>query len=508
MARLAQLEQESQGGQARYEEEQQNLSKLLEEHRIVAAPVRVLSDDVLSEIFMVCMGVEARPTSPAGIPVGMNLSWVCKRWRAVCVTSPCLWSQIVYTAPRDFTLASSRKTFINMLNIVDLYQLRSAACPLHVTINMLNYPENRFDRDLDDAGNNDELDRLRRAIASSADRWKSLDIICFPHVLRRVHEWLGAGSLNALASLEKLKVDLHGRYNTLALAEFIPESSEPLELFAVAPKLRHVDLAVGTTEFKLPWEQIESWRGALPSIGHFADLLRRSPRITTCKLHIESETEVPYGFVHHDLRALGFRSRGDRFQQILGSLQLPSLVDLRILLSGGTGGNMHWSQRTFSQFLQRSSCLLQRLMLHDVSYFTNTEELLEVLESVPSLIELECAERDSERSPAVIAYLLFERLTTDSAITSALASTTLPNLRTLSLMGSFWHDVPNLLIPMLKSRLDRPSPLKSFYLQLYPWPFDLNAKRAEIVKVALADTSLEIVIVDAFSWVSIAFPRL
>ena len=507
-AYLTTLSQELEAEKALYEEERHDLLDALKEHRIITAPIRTLSDDALREIFMTYVEAQVHPSSKAQIPAAMNLSWVCQRWRDVGVATPHLWSKIHFILFPDMPVYALHTNLVTMANIFGLYRDRSAACPLHITIKIPFTLNDQSSYYIEAAPNSRQS--WVDTIAASAYRWQTLHMACVPTFLHEMHKSISACPSNSLAMLQKAEVNfIHG-----------PRAVQDLQLLAVAPKLRCVDLGLeecSALAFEVPWGQIYTWRGALSSVEELGQLFMRSPNLLRCdvrmsKYHAGSRAlDSP---VRHDtLQTFEFDPLDGQLCQVLESIELPSLVELRIRRTRGHG---QWGSDSFDGFLQRSSCLLQRLVL-DVGYFCG-DQLCEMLQTVPSLVGLECVESGcSPHLPSTISNLLLERLTFKSAISSEPPSTPLlPKLRTLSFLGSFWHDIPTALIPMLESRINCPSPLQSFYLQLEPWCLCLKAERgpaldsqgADAVKKAMVDTPLEIIIVDIAGLESIAFPEL
>ncbi|TEB26083.1 hypothetical protein FA13DRAFT_1110903 [Coprinellus micaceus] len=58
---------------------------------MAACPVHTLSDDLLSEIFLLCLPMNRWETSPKPSQPPTVLTLVCKRWRRVALAFPSLW---------------------------------------------------------------------------------------------------------------------------------------------------------------------------------------------------------------------------------------------------------------------------------------------------------------------------------------------------------------------------------------------------------------------------------
>ncbi|KAF7974740.1 hypothetical protein HWV62_11313, partial [Athelia sp. TMB] len=483
--------------------ERKSALRLLEEHRAVLAPIRVLSDDALNDIFTAYVDAQPHPLPRGYRPAPLVLSWVCRRWRAISATTPLLWSRVSLRFVDNLrTPRAAVTSSVACANMLGHYQSRSAACPLHVAIKTPDLFDLESIYDQQDAIGKFELDMLRLYIgtlAGAAERLKTLDIACPTSVLEKIYELLSARSPDFFPSLERITIESDAWWR------MIGGSRGPLQLFSVAPKLRHADVGRGADGFVLPWAQLESWRGSFPSIAQFVDLLHRAPNLVRGTLLADRASSEPQARapVRHGLRALEFTSCSDgQFEKLLDSLALPALVDLRLYLSHAELGPT-WPPRAFARFMQRSACTLHTLAL-DADFFHSTAALVEVLGGVPSVVALECSERGSPLYACVISSALLERLTLGPATAPGLPSTALlPNLKSLRFMGSFWEEVPDTLVPMLESRASGAAPLQSFYLRLDPWPASykggrpaLGGESADVVKTALVHTALEIEIVD------------
>ncbi|KAF8884730.1 hypothetical protein CPB84DRAFT_1712934 [Gymnopilus junonius] len=79
--------------------ERDRLQSVIQQHRVLLSPVRVLPNDILLSIFLFCLPVEHNavmdPTQPP-----MVLGLVCSRWRFIAYNSPHLWASLHIPLPR------------------------------------------------------------------------------------------------------------------------------------------------------------------------------------------------------------------------------------------------------------------------------------------------------------------------------------------------------------------------------------------------------------------------
>ena len=95
-------------------------------------PLESVPDDVLIEIFIAFSAVGLK-----GIPrhkrrmrqCPIIIASVCKRWRAVTLTAPRLWTRITINVLSSWS-------FVAAGHLVRLFNARSGTCPLEVSISL------------------------------------------------------------------------------------------------------------------------------------------------------------------------------------------------------------------------------------------------------------------------------------------------------------------------------------------------------------------------------------
>ncbi|KAF7974759.1 hypothetical protein HWV62_11351 [Athelia sp. TMB] len=270
----------------------------------------------------------------------------------------------------------------------------------------------------------------------------------------------------------------------------------------MATSLRHVWLGPGTTTcLLLPWMALESWGGEQASPEDFVDVLTKCPNLSECtsmKFFEYSSLTTPATPLHHQrLHTLAISLVSpNEFHYFFNSLVLPGLLDLRISTRRGT----IWSPQDFSHFLDRSSCILRRLVLSPGTGFSAIN-LIDIISLVPSLTEFEFVENRYSDEAAAVNHAVLHGLIRGAAAAAPL----LPNLQTLSLIGRLARDLPAALIAVLRSRTQPPYAFRALFLQLHAAEEGADAEPANVlsaadartVQLALADTAIAVTVCEA-----------
>ncbi|KAF7984955.1 hypothetical protein HWV62_9891 [Athelia sp. TMB] len=389
-----------------------------------------IPDDVLSLILQFLVE-EVRNTTnaPHERPVPIIVAGVCRQWRALCISTPSLWTDI---AIRPYGGKNGgRNIAANKAKLCDLFVSRSGMRPLKIKVETwmesTSFNESSPRRvklypDYVSSRRWKEVQALIDTIASSAERWHTLDLKCHWRIIRQLFRALPPRST---PMLEKLIIEID---------EFPEGITQTLAHFATASTLRSVSFNDCAQQYPidLPWEQLHS-------------------------LKVQFYNRL-------------------QFQRFFGNLTLPSLVNLQIIPCDDRGTDVWW-QPTFSQLLDQSSMKLRRLVL-DLNVL-NQQDLLAALGSAPSLAELELVvpcSGSNQWSHSVFSVQMLQHLTLESIHhKSSLASQDLlPNLQILSLIVAIHWFPPTMqaLISMLESRTTSRSDsfgttgLQSFHLQL------------------------------------------
>lgn len=141
-------------------------------HKGALHPIRTVPDDILSSIFEWCtlLATYKRET-PSMVPVDApwTLSCVSRRWRALALSSPSLWSTFNLRA-LPFELRGLREA--NLTSSLDLMVRRSAGCDLNIRVLGA-----AWDDVLEDAVIDDELlESCMAILLSTASRWRTAEL--------------------------------------------------------------------------------------------------------------------------------------------------------------------------------------------------------------------------------------------------------------------------------------------------------------------------------------------
>ncbi|KAF8800303.1 hypothetical protein BYT27DRAFT_7021125, partial [Phlegmacium glaucopus] len=119
-----------------------NIQKSIDDCNTVLAPVRRLSMDILSVIFIDCLATHRNPVMDAS-EAPILLTHICRDWRSIALSIPRLWSRIYIPLLQGVT----RYPYDSLLSIQDWecrmearyeetqrWSRLSGACPLSIAI--------------------------------------------------------------------------------------------------------------------------------------------------------------------------------------------------------------------------------------------------------------------------------------------------------------------------------------------------------------------------------------
>ncbi|KAJ7635675.1 hypothetical protein DFH06DRAFT_1054885 [Mycena polygramma] len=312
------------------------LVRSIRQHRATLSAVRRVPPELLCEVFALTVsGNEALPKPP------WYLGHVCQSWRRTALAYPPIWSSI--TIPNSST-AVSRKPALRVETLLH----RSAGAPLKIYWTAI-------------TGTSVE-DHSAAAVVSHCHRWSALHLqIPCPYAK---FAWLKLAS-GCLASLRTLQI----------VHDYPIEFPEQFSFHGSA--LREVVLSgfLPITMTMIPWEQITHYRGAYPSNMHLQILLATAPNLRQCALRFAShpiQKATPITFPR--LRRLEIDNSA-----ALVAFTAPVIEEL--LSQSSSGHNM----LKLCRFIQRSSCLLKKLIMRDCGL---SPDLIAVLRDLPLLTYL------------------------------------------------------------------------------------------------------------------------
>ncbi|KAJ3501804.1 hypothetical protein NLJ89_g9176 [Agrocybe chaxingu] len=278
-----------------------NLSKTISEHRAVLSPIRTLPPEILEKILL-----ENRdyPFPQRQVHYPWGLSHVCRFWRGVVISSAHFWNTIAL----DLSLKPKRmRSFESCMEVV---LERSQNARLYVAI--YGSPDD------------DNPSHLLSTLASHSERWTHLFVISRPETLVKISSIKGRLPLLSRTCINFLRVpETQGEYD--------------LDMFAVAPKLRHALVAgspwlhlshLNNLRLPLPWSQLTVYED---HIGNRADqeslIYSLSPRIEILRLsqHRPTTRDDALHFNHLQKLTVTFAHTPNTHDHFFERLSLPAL---------------------------------------------------------------------------------------------------------------------------------------------------------------------------------------
>jgi hypothetical protein len=237
------------------------LESYTEMHLSLVAPVRSLPAEILSDIFLRLK--DATTLSEAikwSIGPRLNktpllLGSVCSRWRTVVLSTPSLWASFALTIASDHLECSTA--------LAAMWLARAGVCPLSITLGATSHYD-------------PSMRPFMQGFLPYCERWYEVRLD-LPTAF--IDNWYPAK--NRLLSLHKL---------------FIGKRCGPNDVFALAPRLRHLHLASLSylpSNFQLPWSQLQFCdMGKKCRHDSCLELLRLTPNLEECVIWPYTSSEV------------------------------------------------------------------------------------------------------------------------------------------------------------------------------------------------------------------------
>ncbi|KAF7364123.1 F-box domain-containing protein [Mycena sanguinolenta] len=294
-------------------------------------PISKLPPEILSEIFLNFLPAYPECPEHSGPLSPLLLCAICRKWRAVAMTTPKIWRAIW------MTVTHSSVGLATQFELLQAWLSRSGSCPLSLDIRSYSWIHLLRESQL-----------LQMAVLHSA-RWEHIDLFL------------------TFENLHFLQCDLPLlRYLTFGLYAPSPSDTDPIDLFDRAPRLTHVVL---TSNFEksvisLPWHQLTHLRTELLYLEECVEILHEAVRLVHCDFGIcGSKDAISFTtfLVHPHITHLILRlARGTSYRPGLSLLPLfenlttPALRSLRVYEPGIT-------PRSLQAFFSRSHRSLQEL---------------------------------------------------------------------------------------------------------------------------------------------------
>jgi hypothetical protein len=228
------------------------LNKILRRNQYI--PISTLPPEILQEIFIACLDLDAenKISRYRGIPMPLLLGRICSFWRTVALKLPILWATV------NCRVSHPRNSLIVAELIFDWIS-RSKSCPLTIQISFNN--ESLWTTQVVPT---DIIDTL----VLFAERWKHVS-------LTLPYSWQ-----TSLASVK-------GRVDCLETLRIQPPAPavgfSALEAFSVAPQLRSLSFERFYLQILLfPWTNITKAAIRQPSLDEVFEFISRCPSLTEC----------------------------------------------------------------------------------------------------------------------------------------------------------------------------------------------------------------------------------
>ncbi|KAJ3749497.1 hypothetical protein DFH05DRAFT_685292 [Lentinula detonsa] len=376
------------------------------------SPIHHLPNEILTRIFTFACDKNHLYRSPSSpLSFTLNLSAVCSRWRASCLSCSELWANFKVTIYSGF----NERYLCQLEYILDIFLERSKPQPLTIHIEMFGSMEHP----------------LLRKLTRCSTRWREiiLDAPCYSDTMFPCLSGLQLPELRS-ACIGKQPVD---------------QPVMSLDLFTAAPKLR----TLGSLSRELAWTDT----APLSQITHltyspcFANLhqvLELCPQLKTLYLS-NYEFECDSGLDSGPPKQVSIDSLTiylarhysvirDTLKDTMDSLSAPALTSLVLAQQSDpqeNGRSPRSPFKTIDDFLVRSACPLIVLVLDGIPLMDH--EVVALLKWLPSLVELTITESQFKHPPLITSDFV-ESL--HSHRRSALRSSVnpiLPKLQTLVL---------------------------------------------------------------------------
>ncbi|KAJ7172899.1 hypothetical protein C8R43DRAFT_1058314 [Mycena crocata] len=361
-SRLASLEQQIASLESQVALLHSAREQVLQDLAGVVYPVLEIPTEITSEIFLHCVLSHEYHVGQNIAP--LTLASVCRRWRAVALSTCRLWTQLNFG--RQWTSSPHSNTGWNyctptgVANRLEYWVPRAAGIPIDLHIQLPPSPS-------------PESDNILRIVGQHTSRWRNLELtsngsITFPSDVE--------GPFSALRKILLRSYPSAGGFTT------IPS-------LCACPQLREAYLeGVELTNWRhsLPWIQLTKLELWYHAVGECVDMLAHTPNLEILSFTTESDdlnypptASVRTPHTLHRLHTLHIGSESS--PELMEYVIAPSLKHLRLnWLTMRCSGQLR-------RLIARSGCLLRTLALY--VYYPDLAPMFDCMSIVPSLRELE-----------------------------------------------------------------------------------------------------------------------
>ncbi|TFK35284.1 hypothetical protein BDQ12DRAFT_324064 [Crucibulum laeve] len=348
-----------------------------------ASGVTKLPPELLSDIFRLIfypiydLSSDSHELEPSPLFLGQ----VCSSWRDIAWSTPRLWTSLKIVVSRHMSHDLQAQ-------LVEEWISRSGQLPLSI---YLSDPHNILPKVKGPR-------RLLTVLAACSDYWERID--CFPS--KSCH----MGLANAKGRLPALK--------ELILHRGSDPSNPSCDLFFRAPSLRDISVVgLRTNSLRLPWSQLQIFRGAKVELRECYELLRLASNLVHAHFEdVFQDTTTMLPFHPMELITLErlevLEVRGDTERDVgmlLDSVTLPSLLD--ISLKAKVGG-IHLNP--IVSLFYRSACNVRRVSVLGSRFSDSNLQFIDFLHICCSVVELHLSDYPGPHFPPGLSDRFFEML--------------------------------------------------------------------------------------------------
>lgn len=402
----------------------QTLLHAIDERRCVIAPIKRLPIELLSKIFQ-----SEEDLSFEKFKGPLLFTFVCRRWRAVAISTGSLWSafhfgEIVLSMPS--------------MNIIELWLARSGQHPLSISWligwDHENIVSARFN--------------VFNALLSHRSRWQDISLF-----LRHPQLVQLAAVLGPFPLLRQLKLEAS-----------VFELNEPLRTFETAASLKDANIGgyFSPSTCALPWHNLRSYTSSSSTIPECLYALTRLTAVVHCDIFFSSvadifplpSSDVPVTCQYmRTLKLISHNIGQNGSSTILDFVTAPSLQTLELINHRISDPPSLDRPVPLRAFLTKSSCNLLRLQL--IQLIISDQEILDILRLLPDLVDLDIGDIWKLESRAVhgtvftVPFLrTLRKLDTEVNLDPPLV----PSLQRMNLRGEMGDAETEVLLDVIESR--------------------------------------------------------
>ncbi|KAK7443465.1 hypothetical protein VKT23_015638 [Stygiomarasmius scandens] len=397
----------------------------MDAHRALISPIRRLSSELISEIFIHCLSDDHNPVRSIK-EAPLLLTRICRLWREIALADPRLWKSLHIHIPYHYNDEGVEKILNQRSLGMSSWLSRSGSLPISLSFSATynDYPghrsSNSSSRPTEPRAYGDFMRAMLQPEFSS--RWRYLDLKLTSSILETWLPLKGQG----LSSLHTLKLDFGDDLCWSMSSGERPHDFSLSDLLQEAPNLRVFSLCNYVhNPYHLPirWEKLTDL--TLKSFCYSPEgltlqqalsiLAKASDSLQAGSFHVS--LPIPHVNVHEDqdivtlpsLRSLEVKFAVYTNQQVstrisekeVGNLfqylNTPSLTDLSVQVTCGHPNVMNiMTLMPFHSLLERSSCSLRSL---NVELPITSNALTECLHLTPQLSTLSLTECRWNRMP-------------------------------------------------------------------------------------------------------------